>query len=1627
MKYYLEITSSNGEKNRREVKNGETIPVNPGDDVLVVDENGEPAEVSLRPNEEDLNVVFENGAEVTLKDFYQQDGAEDPITVSLSRSTDLGNYEFNGATLGNLQLGDDFTLMRYSNVQYKGIDDQSPIFARSAVGTIGDSGGAVPANHQPITNPDVATITEDIVGNVDILSNDYDPEGGPLEIRYLAGFPVKSGDSVALPSGAIITLLSNGTVDYHPGNAYQGLGVGETATDQFSYVVSDLGGETNSSTVSVTITGENDAPTARDDIGIVQENGLLRISPLNNDSDPDTTDVLTVTNINQPALGTVTINPDNTVTFDPDGDFENLAEGETTTQTFDYTISDGNGGTDTEQITVTITGTNDAPIAVNDTVAGTEDTAITLTNAELVDPNDQDVDGDSLTITSVSNGTGGTVSLSGGNVIFTPTTDYHGPATFDYTISDGNGATDTATVTVNLAPVNDPPAAVDDVATTDEDQTIFNLPILSNDSDVDGDPLTIIGTPTAGNGTVTVNPDGTINYTPDANFNGPDTINYTIGDGNGATDTATVSVTVNPVNDAPIATNNTYTGTEDTTLTGNLVTDDTGAGIDSDPEGNPISVTQFRVDSATYAAGATANLTEGDLTINSDGSFSFVPAPDYNGTVPEAIYTLSDGTLTDTATLAIGITSVNDLPTTHQDSLHTIEGLGQSLDVIMNDDDAESSQLTVTEINGSAILPNVPLQLSGGAIVSLMEDGQLYYNPNGAHAALGFGETATDTFSYSVTDDDGGKSTENVTVVVDGVDNEVILSGAYQVITATLYEIQLDPYDESINYVPIGSALPFAFNSIAFNANDNLIYANTKGADAGLGVANGDIIQIDPLSGQVVGNLGQFTNDQGEIIPSYAGVINSDLNIYYVNGPSDSNGNTAYAIDLNPGPDYLSVSAIGSLPGADYGVDTTTGLLWSISNDSSYSLDPTSGTLTSYVHGGLQADGASPANGTFGSVFSDGQGNIQTTSNSGYGLYRLDPATGSLTRIGDAPASNSNDATGTLVTPLPSAQPSLFLDADGSTNASSINDSVGVYNPGGSAVSISDSDTKIADLDGDIISSAKITLTNPFSGDELVIGSLPSGITGTTSTQGGFLVATLSGNASQADYEDAIKAVSFQNSGSETVLSDVRQITVTVTDVENVTSNPSNSLVFIGDGSGTVSARDTQVADTIIPDSLQVHEDDNDPGTGGATLNLLTNDSDSPTSITGVTQPPAGEGSVTNNGDGTITFQPGNDFQYLSDGETATTTFTYTTDTGKSESVTVTVHGANDPITAIPDSANASSNSITSIDVLANDSDPDTIDQPLSISALTQPSKGSVSTDGSQVFFDPGSDFSGLGLGATEVVTFIYTVSNASGEVENEAATVTVTGTGVPPLVIDLDGDGVEFSGVAAGIEFDVDHDGHLEQTAWAGHDDAVLIFDANNNNEVDESGEFAFANYSDDPNATDLQGLAEHFDTDNDRILSAADDEFTSFKLWQDSDGDGVVGDGEMVTLDEAGIESIELTSDGQTYTAADGDVLVHGEAAVHFSDGSSGVAADAEFDYSEIVGNASAKPPLEIVTATGEVHDLDGASEPLGEATPELLEAPAADSLLDPVGDAVVEGGAPSNPTSAEDDAAAAHAAMS
>lgn len=288
----------------------------------------------------------------------------------------------------------------------------------------------------------------------------------------------------------------------------------------------------------------NDDPIAVDDAFATDVDTAAAFNITGNDSDPDT-DPITLTSIGG-GLGTVTFNAAGDVSYTPPAGFVG-------TDTFTYTISDGNGGTDIGEFTVDVTlAVNVAPVAVDDTATTQVDTLVS--NIDVIG-NDTDADvGDVLTLVpgSAVSGDGTVTENPDGTLNFDPAPGFLGSATVTYTVTDGVES-DTGTLTIDVTPdVNDPPVAVDDAASTPFDTLVSNIDVIGNDTDADpADVLSLVpGSATSANGTVTENPDGSLNFTPTPGFTGPANVTYTVTDGT-LTDTGTLTVTVGPAPNTP--------------------------------------------------------------------------------------------------------------------------------------------------------------------------------------------------------------------------------------------------------------------------------------------------------------------------------------------------------------------------------------------------------------------------------------------------------------------------------------------------------------------------------------------------------------------------------------------------------------------------------------------------------------------------------------------------------------------------------------------------------------------------------------------------------------------------------------------------------------------------------------------------------------------------------------------------------------------------------------------------------------------------------------------------------------------------------------------------------------------
>jgi outer membrane protein OmpA-like peptidoglycan-associated protein len=271
---------------------------------------------------------------------------------------------------------------------------------------------------------------------------------------------------------------------------------------------------------------------------------------------------------------------------------------------------------------------NRNPVAQNDSATTPVATAVVI----AVLTNDTDPDGNPLSISAVGAAQNGTATINGSSISYLPRAGFAGSDSFTYTVSDGQGGTATANVTVTVS--GRPPIANPDSATT-RTGTPVTINVLANDSDPEGDALSVSAVGTAAHGTVTINANGSVTYTPAAGYVGSDTFTYTLRDATGATATGTVSVTVTAANRAPDAVDDSYMVMGSNMLTINQLAND------SDPDGDVITVV------------ANTQPTNGFLIVGTGGQFYYQARPGFNGN-DSFTYTISDpGGLTDTATVAI--------------------------------------------------------------------------------------------------------------------------------------------------------------------------------------------------------------------------------------------------------------------------------------------------------------------------------------------------------------------------------------------------------------------------------------------------------------------------------------------------------------------------------------------------------------------------------------------------------------------------------------------------------------------------------------------------------------------------------------------------------------------------------------------------------------------------------------------------------------------------------------------------------------------------------------------------------------------------------------------------------------
>ncbi len=969
-------------------------------------------------------------------------------------------------------------------------------------------------NEAPVAAADTFTVVEDGAVSVDVLANDSDPEGDPLTITEVDGQLVTDGGPAVSVANGTVQLLA-GELVFRPTANYNGPG-------SFTYRVSDGNGEISSGTVSGTVTAVNDPPVASANTYTTNEdtpvsgNAITDDTGTGIDNDPDGDALaLNVSSVGTFATaqgGSIVLAANGDFTYTPPADFGG-------TDSFTYTVTDGTL-TAAAALTFTVTPVNDTPSANADTFTVSEDGSVSID----VLANDTDVDGDTLSITRVDGQpvtdggpavivANGTVQLVAGELVFTPTLNYAGPASFTYTVSDGNGETATATVSGSVGGTNDAPDAVGDTFGVIEDGSVI-IPVLANDSDIDGDPLMVTqvdGQPIIDGGAAVAVSNGTVRlvagellFSPATNYSGPIIFVYTISDGNGGFDTAQVTGTVTPINDAPsgtdttvtiaedgvlvfdatnfgftdpadtppdtfaaviietlpfrgtltfnglavtagqtinvasladlrftpepdgnndttpgtayasfgfrimdddgtvgggedtdptvnvitiavtpandapIAIDNSYATNEDTPVGGNAITDDTGLGADSDIDGDALTL-----DPASVGTFATAR--GGTITLASDGSFTYAPRPNFNGTDTFG-YTITDGALTDTATLIFIVIPVNDPPIATGETVNTVEDTSYTFSVAdftfadQEGDALQSATLSDLMLAGGSLTHSGGVAVTNGMTLTGAELATLIFTPAP-------NSSATATFDYAVNDADPGIIRASMTILV-----------------------------APANDPPVAVDNNYATNE------DTPVSGNVIVDDTGLGTdgdIDGDALSLD------AGSVGTFVTTQGGTITLAAN------GAFTYSPPANFNGTDSFDYTVSDGSTTdgatltFNVAAINDDPVAS--ADS-----FNVSEDSSVSIDalindsdPDGDALTiTKVDSQPIADGGpsvAVANGTVqliaGELIFTPTGNYSGPANftyeisDGNGAVATGTVSGAVTATNDAPVAANNSYT----------------------------------------------------------------------------------------------------------------------------------------------------------------------------------------------------------------------------------------------------------------------------------------------------------------------------------------------------------------------------------------------------------------------------------------------------------------------------------------------------------------------------------------------------------------------------------------------------------------------------------------
>ncbi|MDF4431101.1 tandem-95 repeat protein [Vibrio parahaemolyticus] len=1219
---------------------------------------------------------------------------------------------------------------------------------------------------------DKATVVEDTPTIIKVLGND----------TFEGTDKVVSLDTNNGPANGTVSVNPDGSVTYTPNDNYHG-------ADSFTYIVTS-GGVSESTTVSVDVTPVNDAPVAKDDIATTQEDTAVTIDVLPNDSDVDG-DKLSIQSASVPeAQGKVEI-VDGKLVFTPAENFHGDAE-------ITYTLT-GGALTDQATVNVTVNAVNDTPVVESNLADQTlaEDFTPYTIDLNTAFSDVDNVDGE-LTF-SVSGNSNIQVAIVNGIATITPTADWNGSETLTFTATDPSGESISQTVNFTVAPVAD--IVADSVTVVEDTPTIIK--VLGNDTFEGDDKVVSLDTNNdPANGTVSINPDGSVTYTPNDNYHGTDSFTYIVTSG-GVSESTTVNVDVTPVNDAPVAKDDIATTQEDTAVTIDVLSNDT------DVDGDKLSIQSATVPEA-----------QGKVEIV-DGKLVFTPAENFNGQA-EITYTVTDGQLTDEAKVTVTVNPVNDAPTIKVDAVESITEDAVNTDTVVatltvRDTDTSEDQLTVSlenNSNGYFVLVGDEVKLTQAGVDAVNNDElNLKDLTISASVSDGVNPTANDSDSLIVNRVNDAPTVENAIA-----DQE--LSEDFATYTIDLNDAFKDS-DSALNFSVSGNSnvLVSIENGIAtisptadWNGSETLTFTATD--PSGESISQTVNFTVAPVA-DIVADKATVVEDTPTIIKvlgndTFEGdgkVVSLDTNNGPANGTVSVNpdGSVTYTPDDNyHGTDSftyivtsggvsesttvtVNVTPVNDAPVAKDDIATTqedTAVTIDVlPNDTdvdgdklsiqSASVPETQGTVE-IVDGKLVFTPAENFHGDAEITYTVTDGQLTDEAKV---TVTVNPVNDAPTIKVDAVESITEDAvsTDTVVATLtvrdtdtPEDQLTVSLENNSNGYFVLVGNEVKLTQAGVDAVNNDELNLKDLTISASVSDGVNPTASDS---DSLIVNRVNDAPTVENAIADQELsedFATYTIDLNDA-FKDSDSALNFSVSGNSNVLVSIENGIATISPTADW--NGSETLTFTAtDPSGesisqTVNFTVAPVAD-IVADKATVVEDT------PTIIKVLGNDTfeDDGKVVSLDTNNGPANGTVSVNPDGSVTYTPNDNY-------VGKDTFTYVvTSGGVSESTTVEVNvtPVNDAPVAKDDIATTQEDTAVTIDVLPNDTDVD--GDKLSIQSASVPeAQGKVEIVDGKLVFTPAENFNGH-------AEIIYTVTD--GQLTDEAkVTVTVNPVNDAPTI----------------------------------------------------------------------------------------------------------------------------------------------------------------------------------------------------------------------------------------------------